>query len=77
MIKNPCNPCRGSGRVRKNRKLSVSIPQGVDDGTRIRLGGEGEAGENGSPPGDLYVFISISPNEFLKDKMQIFYVKYL
>ena len=66
MIKNPCNPCRGSGRVRKNRKLSVSIPQGVDDGTRIRLGGEGEAGENGGPPGDLYVFISISPNEFFK-----------
>ena len=66
MIKNPCNPCRGSGRVRKNRKLSVNIPQGVDDGTRIRLGGEGEAGENGGPPGDLYVFISISPNEFFK-----------
>tara|TARA_B100000941_G_scaffold87271_1_gene60355 strand:+ start:4 stop:1137 length:1134 start_codon:yes stop_codon:yes gene_type:complete len=66
MIKNPCNPCRGSGRVRKNRKLSVNIPQGVDDGTRIRLGGEGEAGENGGPPGDLYVFISVSPNEFFK-----------
>ena len=66
MIKNPCNPCRGSGRVRKNRKLSVSIPQGVDDGTRIRLGGEGEAGENGGPSGDLYVFISVSPNEFFK-----------
>ena len=66
IIKNPCNPCRGTGRVRKNRKLSVNIPQGVDDGTRIRLGGEGEAGENGGPSGDLYVFISVIPNEFFK-----------
>ena len=52
--------------MRKNRKLSVNIPQGVDDGTRIRLGGEGEAGENGGPSGDLYVFISVLPNEFFK-----------
>ena len=66
IIKNPCNPCRGTGRVRKNRKLSVNIPQGVNDGTRIRLEGEGEAGENGGPSGDLYVFISITPNEFFK-----------
>ena len=68
IIKNPCQPCRGTGRVRKKRKLSVNIPQGVDDGTRIRLGGEGEAGENGGPSGDLYVFISIEPNEFFKRK---------
>jgi len=68
VIKNPCQPCRGTGRVRKKRKLSVNIPQGVDDGTRIRLGGEGEAGENGGPAGDLYVFISIEPNEFFKRK---------
>jgi len=68
IIKNPCQPCRGTGRVRKKRKLSVNIPQGVDDGTRIRLGGEGEAGENGGPAGDLYVFISIEPNEFFKRK---------
>ena len=68
IIKDPCQPCRGTGRVRKKRKLSVNIPQGVDDGTRIRLGGEGEAGENGGPSGDLYVFISIEPNEFFKRK---------
>ncbi len=68
IIKNPCQPCRGTGRVRKKRKLSVNIPQGVDDGTRIRLGGEGEAGENGGPAGDLYVFISVEPNEFFKRK---------
>tara|TARA_B100001250_G_scaffold88679_2_gene73491 strand:+ start:30417 stop:31553 length:1137 start_codon:yes stop_codon:yes gene_type:complete len=68
IIKNPCQPCRGTGRVRKKRKLSVNIPQGVDDGTRIRLGGEGEAGENGGPAGDLYVFISIEPNDFFKRK---------
>lgn len=66
IIKNPCSSCGGSGRLRKNRKLSVNIPQGVDDGTRIRLGGEGEAGENGGPSGDLYVFISVLPNEFFK-----------
>ena len=66
IIENPCGSCSGSGRVRKKRKLSVNIPRGVDDGTRIRLGGEGEAGENGGPSGDLYVFISINDNEFFK-----------
>ena len=66
IIENPCGSCSGSGRVRKKRKLSVNIPRGVDDGTRIRLGGEGEAGENGGPAGDLYVFISINDNEFFK-----------
>jgi|TARA_B110000008_G_scaffold112558_1_gene115474 molecular chaperone DnaJ len=66
MIENPCTSCAGSGRVRKKRKLSVNIPRGVDDGTRIRLGGEGEAGENGGPYGDLYVFISMKPNDFFK-----------
>ena len=66
MIENPCISCAGSGRVRKKRKLSVNIPRGVDDGTRIRLGGEGEAGENGGPYGDLYVFISMKPNDFFK-----------
>jgi len=66
IIENPCGSCSGSGRIRKKRKLSVNIPRGVDDGTRIRLGGEGEAGENGGPSGDLYVFISINDNEFFK-----------
>tara|TARA_Y100000748_G_scaffold126312_1_gene105928 strand:- start:1029 stop:2156 length:1128 start_codon:yes stop_codon:yes gene_type:complete len=66
LIENPCRSCSGSGRVRKKRKLSVNIPRGVDEGTRIRLGGEGEAGENGGPFGDLYVFVSINANEFFK-----------
>ena len=66
LIENPCRSCSGSGRVRKKRKLSVNIPRGVDEGTRIRLGGEGEAGENGGPFGDLYVFVSINENEFFK-----------
>ena len=66
LLENPCRSCSGSGRVRKKRKLSVNIPRGVDEGTRIRLGGEGEAGENGGPFGDLYVFVSINENEFFK-----------
>ncbi len=61
-IRNPCKPCQGSGHVRKERTLSVNIPAGVEEGTRIRLTGEGEAGLNGGPPGDLYIFISIAPH---------------
>jgi molecular chaperone DnaJ len=59
IIKNPCDTCLGQGRVRRNRKLSVKVPAGVDTGDRIRLSGEGEAGRNGGPPGDLYVEISV------------------
>jgi molecular chaperone DnaJ len=55
IIKNPCDTCLGQGRVRRTRKLSVKVPPGVDTGDRIRLNGEGEAGRNGGPPGDLYV----------------------
>jgi molecular chaperone DnaJ len=55
LIKNPCDTCLGQGRVRRTRKLSVKVPAGVDTGDRIRLTGEGEAGRNGGPPGDLYV----------------------
>ena len=58
-IKDPCKKCAGSGRIHKERKLSVQVPKGVNDGTRIRLGGEGEAGTRGGPTGDLYLFISI------------------
>ena len=53
----PCEDCHGSGRVRQHKTLSVKVPAGVDAGDRIRLAGEGEAGENGGPPGDLYVQI--------------------
>ncbi len=59
IIRNPCDSCFGQGRVRRTRKLSVKIPPGVDSGDRIRLAGEGEAGCNGGPPGDLYVEVHV------------------
>ena len=59
LIKDPCATCRGKGRMKQNKKLSVKIPPGVDTGDRIRLSGEGEAGESGAPQGDLYVQISV------------------
>jgi molecular chaperone DnaJ len=66
VIKNPCKPCAGSGRVRKEKTLNVSIPAGVEEGTRIRLAGEGEAGFRGGPAGDLYIFLSIKPHRIFK-----------
>ncbi len=59
MIQDPCNSCKGAGRVVKERSLEVNIPPGVEDGTRIRLGGEGEAGVHGGGNGDLYIFLSV------------------
>ncbi|HEX2835523.1 MAG TPA: molecular chaperone DnaJ [Thermoanaerobaculia bacterium] len=59
VIKDPCVTCAGAGRVREEKKISVKIPAGVDDGSRLRVAGEGEAGFNGGPAGDLYVFISV------------------
>jgi len=59
VITDPCGSCRGQGRVRKQKTLSVKVPQGVDTADRIRLSGEGEAGRNGGPPGDLYVEIRV------------------
>ncbi len=64
VISDPCGDCNGQGRVAKERTLSVNIPAGVEDGTRIRLSGEGEAGLRGGPPGDLYLFLSVKPHEF-------------
>ena len=66
IIDDPCASCAGSGRVTKERTLSVNIPPGVEDGTRIRLAGEGEAGLRGGPSGDLYIFLSIKPHEFFQ-----------
>jgi molecular chaperone DnaJ len=66
MIDDPCGKCAGSGRVMKERQLSVSIPAGVEDGTRIRLANEGEAGARGGPPGDLYIFLSLAPHQFFQ-----------
>ena len=72
VIEKPCPPCNGSGRVRKEKTLSVSIPRGVEDGTRIRLSGEGEAGLRGGPPGDLYIFLSVKPHRlFARDGADI------
>lgn len=59
VVRNPCDTCLGQGRVRRNKKLSVKVPAGVDTGDRIRLAGEGEAGRNGGPPGDLYVEVHV------------------
>jgi molecular chaperone DnaJ len=66
VIDNPCQGCSGSGRVTRERTLSVNIPPGVEDGTRIRLAGEGEAGVRGGPTGDLYIFLSIAGHPFFQ-----------
>ena len=63
VITNPCSNCHGRGRTSKTKKLSVRVPEGVDNGDRIRLSGEGEAGRNGGPPGDLYVEIRVNPHK--------------
>ncbi|HOB63291.1 MAG TPA: molecular chaperone DnaJ [Candidatus Competibacteraceae bacterium] len=62
VIPEPCETCQGSGRVEEQKTLSVKVPAGVDNGDRIRLAGEGEAGEHGGPPGDLYVQIRVKPH---------------
>jgi len=66
VIEDPCKACGGAGRVTRERTLSVNIPPGVEDGTRIRLAGEGEAGVRGGPPGDLYIFLSLAPHAFFQ-----------
>ena len=65
-IKDPCRTCSGTGREHKEKTLAVNIPAGVEDGTRIRLAGEGEAGLRGAPGGDLYIFLGIKPHRFFK-----------
>lgn len=66
IITDPCQDCRGKGRVKRRRCLSVKIPPGVENGSRLRLRGEGEEGLNGGPAGDLYIFILIEPHEFFQ-----------
>jgi molecular chaperone DnaJ len=66
VIENPCRVCAGQGRTRREKTLSVSIPAGVEDGNRIRLSGEGEAGVRGGAPGDLYIFLSVKPHRFFQ-----------
>lgn len=72
-IKDPCNTCSGQGRVRDNKTISVKVPPGVDSGDRIRLTGEGEAGQNGGPSGDLYVHVSVKPHPiFTRDSTDLY-----
>ena len=75
VIKNPCNPCKGTGRIDKKKSLSVDIPAGVEDGTRIRLSGEGEAGYQGGPSGDLYIFIKEKPHTIFKRDAEHLYCR--
>jgi molecular chaperone DnaJ len=73
VIADPCEQCRGEGRVEKQRALQVNIPAGVDEGTRIRLSGEGEAGARGGPAGDLYIFIHLARHPiFQRDGTTLF-----
>jgi molecular chaperone DnaJ len=73
VVKNPCNACSGSGRIKRERTLNVTIPEGVEDGMRIRLTGEGEAGLRGAPAGDLYIFLAIQHHPiFQRDGTTIF-----
>ena len=65
-ITNPCNSCSGQGKKQASKRLSVSIPKGVDDGTRIRLAGKGEAGSRGASNGDLYLFINVYSHDLFK-----------
>jgi molecular chaperone DnaJ len=73
VIEKPCKACGGQGRVRREKTLSVNIPSGVEDGTRIRLAGEGEVGRHGATAGDLYIFISLTPHQiFQRDGANIY-----
>lgn len=66
VISDPCGTCNGGGTIRKEKKLSVNIPKGVDNGTRIRVTGEGEAGKHGAPSGDLYIFIQLKSHNLFE-----------
>ena len=72
VITDPCRTCHGAGQVRREKTLQVRIPAGVDDGARIRLSGEGDAGARGGPKGDLYIFLSVAPHDlFQRDGMDL------
>ncbi len=73
VVRNPCKACSGAGQTQKERTLSVDIPPGVEEGTRIRLSGEGQAGLNGGPPGDLYIFLSVKQHPmFQRDSNDLY-----
>lgn len=73
IIKKPCRVCSGAGKIQKDKTLEVNIPKGVDDGNRIRLGGEGEAGTRGGPSGDLYIFLTIKPHDLFRRDSDMLY----
>jgi molecular chaperone DnaJ len=75
IVDSPCKECRGSGRVRRQRKIRIQVPAGVDDGHTLRLRGEGEAGEAGTPPGDLYVVVNIPEHSVFKRRDSDLYVE--
>jgi len=64
IIRQPCLECNGKGKVKKTKKVQIKVPAGVDTGSRLRMAGEGEAGELGGPPGDLYIYINVKPHKF-------------
>ncbi len=66
VVRNPCKTCRGSGTVERERSISVDIPAGIEDGTRLRVSGEGEAGPQGAPNGDLYLHVGVKPHEIFQ-----------
>ena len=66
IIADPCDSCSGAGRVEQQKTINVNVPKGVDDGTRIRVAGEGEAGARGGPPGDLYIFVHLKAHDIFK-----------
>jgi molecular chaperone DnaJ len=75
VVRHPCKECSGSGHAQKERTLSVDIPPGVEDGTRIRLSGEGQAGMSGGPPGDLYIFLSVQQHPIFQRDAQDLYCR--
>ena len=74
IIKNPCKYCHGAGRVEKEKTLEIKIPAGVETGSRLRINGEGEAGANGGPTGDLYVVIHVAEHEMFERQGSNLYV---
>ena len=66
VVETPCPTCSGNGRVRKQRKIKINIPAGVDNDSRLRMSGEGEGGFNGGPTGDLYIFITVEPHKYFR-----------
>ncbi len=75
VIDDPCKSCRGQGRVEKQKSLEVRVPAGVDEGTRIRLSGEGEAGARGGPPGDLYIFVHVKRHDVFQREGNILFAR--